>query len=205
LLKNTLQDKLGEKLYLEYLKPMGGTGDVHAVFMEGIIDGNENPWFDNPLTPIRETRNAVMTQSFSEAVDELARLQGYDPSKWQWGKLHSTHFQHVLGAVPQLGVILSRGPAPTPGSRYTVNVAAFDYHKPYVVSAIPSYRQIIDWSSSDSFLAIHSTGQSGLPFAGHYDDMIERWLNVEYQVMCMQKDDIVRNSKALLRLEPALP
>ena len=50
MLNNTLKDKLGDKLFNDYAKAMGGSGDVHTVFMIGIIKDNTNIWFDDTRT-----------------------------------------------------------------------------------------------------------------------------------------------------------
>ena len=202
LLKNTLQDELGDRLFENYTRPMGGSGDVHAVFMSGIIKDADNPWFDDLRTGQREARDDMLRKSFSEAVAELSAGFGPNPTEWQWGKIHTTRFKHVLGTMPLLDTLFSRGPVPTPGSRYTVNVAAFEYYDPYGVTAIPSYRQIVDWSNPDKSLAMHSTGQSGLVFSKHYDDMIKSWLDVEYHTMLFNKADIEADEWSLLILKP---
>jgi penicillin amidase len=181
---------------------MGGSGDVHAVFMSGIIRDNNSPWFDDTRTAEKETRDAVIGKSFSEAVTELSGKLGGDPAKWKWGDLHQTLFDHVLSRIPGLGAVFSRGPAPTPGSRYTVDVSAFDYNKPYGVTAIPSYRQIIDWSNLGGSLSMHTTGQSGLAFSKHYDDMISSWINVRYHTMLFNRQDVEADRQALLVLTP---
>jgi penicillin G amidase len=203
MLKNTLQEKLGDKLFNDYAKAMGGSGDVHTVFMIGIIKDNTNSWFDDTRTVENETRDTLLAKSFSEAVAELGANSGAEPSQWKWGLIHYTEFSHPLARVPGLSAIFSRGPVPTPGSRYTVNVAAFDYNNPYGVVAIPSYRQIIDWSNPDKSLAMHSTGQSGLVFSKHYDDMISSWLKVQYHTMLFNKTDVQADRQSLLMLVPA--
>ena len=202
MLKNTLEYKLGDKLYNDYVRAMGGSGDVHAVFMLGILRNNNDPWFDDTRYVAQGTRDRVISQSFSEAVTELTGKLGGDPEKWKWGDIHITHFKHVLARIPGLEGIFSLAPVPTPGSRYTVNVAAFDYDKPYEVTAIPSYRQIIDWNDPDKSLAMHSTGQSGLLFNKHYGDMVQPWLKGEYHTMLFNKADVKADKKSLLTLRP---
>lgn len=202
MLKNTLEYKLGEKLYQDYVRAMGGSGDVHAVFMLDILRDNNNAWFDDTRFAVRGTRNRVIQRSFSEAVTELATKLGANPEKWEWGDIHVTHFKHVLARIPGMEGIFSLAPVPTPGSRYTVNVAAFDYDKPYEVTAIPSYRQIIDWNNPDKSLAMHSTGQSGLLLNPHYGDMVQPWLKVEYHTLLFNRQDVTAGKKALLMLAP---
>jgi penicillin amidase len=81
-------------------------------------------------------------------------------------------------------------------------VAAFDYDKPFRVTAIPSYRQIIDWGRPDVSLSMHSTGQSGMAFSPHYGDMIQSWLQVKYHYIYHQKGMVEQNSKEKLFLQP---
>jgi acyl-homoserine lactone acylase PvdQ len=49
---------------------------------------------------------------------------------------------------------------------------------------------------------MHSTGQSGLVFSKHYDDMIKSWLDVEYHTMLFNKADIEADEWSLLILKP---
>jgi len=202
MLKNILQDKLGEHLFNDYLRAMGGSGDVHAIFLEGIMEDKENIWFDDARTPSRETRDDIIRKSLGDALIELSGKYGSGPRNWRWGEIHGTWFRHALGRLPGLDAIFSRGPVPTPGSRYTVNVAAFDYSKPYSVVAVPSYRQIIDWNDPDKSLVMHTTGQSGQVFSRHYDDMISRWLDVDFHTMLFKRDDVESASRSLLVLRP---
>jgi len=202
LLHNTLEKKLGTPLFNDYLRAMGGSGDVHTVFMAGIMDDNNNQWFDDESTVQKETRDDIVRLSFTQAISELTGRFGPYPGWWMWGNLHGTSFKHVLGRIPGLDLIFSLGPVSTPGSRYTVNVAAFDYSNPYSVVAIPSYRQIIDWGDPDKSLAMHSTGQSGQPFSAHYSDMVKSWLGVEYHTMLFNAADIETASRSVLLLMP---
>ena len=204
LLKNILQDKLGEPLFSDYLRAMGGSGDVHAIFMEGIMRDKDSAWFDDARTPVRETRDDIVKRSLADALAELSGKFGPDPAKWQWGAIHATWFRHPLGRIPGLDAVFSLGPVPTAGSRYTVNVAAFDYSNPYSVVALPSYRQIIDWSNPDKSLAMHTTGQSGLAFSPHYGDMLPKWLNMEYHTMLFSRADVEAQARAVLTLKPGL-
>jgi len=183
---------------------MGGSGDVHAVFMEGIMRDKDSAWFDDARTPVRESRDDVVKRSLADALAELSSKYGADPAKWKWGNVHSTWFRSPLGRIPGLDAVFSLGPVPTPGSRYTVNVAAFDYSNPYSVVALPSYRQIIDWSDPDKSLAMHTTGQSGLAFSPHYGDMVPKWLNVEYHTMLFNRADVEAQKQAVLTLKPGL-
>jgi acyl-homoserine lactone acylase PvdQ len=49
---------------------------------------------------------------------------------------------------------------------------------------------------------MHTTGQSGHPTHRHYDNLIERWLNVEYHRALWDKEDVEESSKQRLLLIP---
>ena len=50
---------------------------------------------------------------------------------------------------------------------------------------------------------MHTTGQSGHPYSGHYDDMIDRWRNVEYHPMLWTQDQVEAAAVNRLTLHPS--
>lgn len=202
LLRNIFVDELGERLYQDYVRAQGGSGDVHTVALANMCKDADNPWFDDIKTGKKETSNEIIKKSFSEAVTGLYLEYGSTPSSWRWGDLHKTPFNHVLGRIKPLNLIFDIGTLPTPGSRYTVDVSAYDPGKPFEVTVIPSYRQIVDWSDPDNALSMHTTGQSGLPFHPHYKDMVPEWLAVNYHHMLFNRANIEAAKRSLLILKP---
>ncbi|MFB0523681.1 MAG: penicillin acylase family protein, partial [Candidatus Bathyarchaeia archaeon] len=122
--------------------------------------------------------------------------------EWQWGKIHTVTFKHQLGLFPPYDKVLNRGPYPQQGDLNTVNCSGMDPGQGYGQVTLPSYRQIIDLSNWEKSLSIHSTGQSGNPASPHYDDFIEKWLNVEYHPMLFEKETIEKKAKHILTLLP---
>jgi len=146
----------------------------------------------------------AMEEALAAAVAELRRLLGDDMSRWQWGRLHTQTFRHVMGQVPALARLFNRGPLSLGGDANTVAQAAYNPHRGYeVTSWTVSYRQIIDLSNFNNSLAVLPTGQSGHPGSRHYADMMELWRRVEYHPLPWDRPDVEAVARARLLLEPA--
>ena len=201
LVENTFGDELGDELLTEYLT--GWTW--HHLALEEMIQERENPWFDDTTTPEKETRDDIVLRSFADALDYLGNRFGDVPHAWEWGRLHGVTFVHQpLGesGIAPLEMIFSRGPVEIGGSADTVNAASFDPEKPYATTDGVSQRLIVDLSDFDNSLSTHTTGQSGLPFHKHYDDMIHPWQAVEYHPLHWSREMVEQNQEGLLVLEP---
>jgi penicillin amidase len=201
LVANTFGDELGEELLEEYV----GAWTWHHIALEEMIEEANNPWFDDVGTPQRETRDDIVLRSFAEALDYLGNRFGDVPHAWKWGRLHGAEFVHQpLGksGIAPLERIFNRGPIEVGGSGYTVNAASFDPKEPYATAHGVSQRLIVDLSDFDNSLSTHTTGQSGLPFHRHYDDMIPLWQVVEYHQLLWSRHAVEENAEGLLVLEP---
>jgi len=64
-------------------------------------------------------------------------------------------------------------------------------------------RMVIDLADLSRSVAVHSTGQSGHPFADAYDDLIEPWRAVEAHPMLWTREDVEASAVDCLRLRPA--
>ncbi|MDH4209068.1 MAG: penicillin acylase family protein, partial [Anaerolineae bacterium] len=201
LVENTFGDELGDELLAEYLD--GWTW--HYLALEGMIEDEDNPWFDDVTTVGRENRDDMVLRSFEEALDYLGNRFGDVPHAWEWGRLHGVTFVHQpLGesGIAVLESIFNRGPVQVGGSGDTVNAARFDPQEPYSTTNGVSQRLIVDLSNFDNSLSTHTTGQSGLAFHRHYDDMISLWRDVEYHPLLWSRGAIEGYREGLLLLEP---
>lgn len=61
---------------------------------------------------------------------------------------------------------------------------------------------IVDMSNMDNSLLIHTTGQSGHTYNPHYDDMIQKWLDIQYNPFYFARADVEKNSEGTLALNP---
>jgi penicillin amidase len=202
LVGNTFGDELGDELLEEYLDAW----TWHYLALEQMLEDDDNPWFDDVTTPELETRDDIVLRSFVEALDYLGNRFGDVPHAWRWERLHGAIFLHQpLGesGIPVLERIFNRGPVEIGGSGDTINASHFDPQAPYSTIYGVSQRLIVDLSDFDNSLSTNTTGQSGLVFNRHYDDMISSWQAVEYRPLLWSKDASADQREGLLLLEPA--
>ncbi len=127
-------------------------------------------WFNNVTSGKTQTRDDVIRQAFHETINDLAARLGPTVATWTWGSIHFREFDHLT----ELSA-LRRGPYPSPGDTYTLNVAGG-----LISKTGPSWRQIIDFSNLNNSLAIYPGGQSGDPLSVHYSDYITPYMNGQY-------------------------
>jgi penicillin G amidase len=147
----------------------------------------DSPWWSNPETSEREDRDQVFAQAFAAAVDEMERLQGTDPARWNWGDLHTVTFRNptlgISGPEP-VRALFNRGPFRTSGSASIVNATGWNpASSNYEVRSLPSMRMIVDMSDLHNSWTSNTTGQSGHAYHKHYIDMAEDWRHIRYHPM----------------------
>ncbi|MCW5314382.1 penicillin acylase family protein [Nostoc sp. KVJ3] len=200
LLADTFHDQLPETYF-----PNGG--DRWYAVVANLVKQPNSSWWDNRNTPKVENRDQILQQSFTEAVDELERIQSQDPKNWNWGKLHTVTFRNAtLGksGVAPIEALFNRGAFTTAGNGETVNANRWRANKSFEVTDIPSLRMIIDLGNLDNSVAIHTPGQSGHAFHTHYNDIVDSWRNIEYHQMLWEQKNIRDNTAATLKLVPKL-
>jgi penicillin amidase len=192
----TFGDELGEQL----LSRARGSAMVALV---DLLADPASPWFDNVTTPQVETRDEILQRALEEAVKELTDKLGGNMNRWRWGDLHTATFENQsLGksGIGPIEAIFNRGPVPVDGSLATVNNTSYNLNKPYAVSSLPSYRQIVDLADFTRSISMHTTGQSGHPYHRHYGDMIDPWRNIKYHPMLFDKESVIADKEGVLVL-----
>lgn len=118
-------------------------------------------------------------KGFDQMVASVIATLGNDSEKWNWGRVHQADFPALgLGRIKLLGLFLNRS-IETPGSTYTVNAGTYDARTLHHMNGA-SYRQIIDLADLDNSLFMIPMGQSGNPFSNHYDDLLQKWVDMQY-------------------------
>lgn len=197
LLQNTFNDNLPEAY-----QPEGGSR-----WMEVMRNLNENSfWWDNATTIDKvESRDDILKQSFTEAVDDLINEEGKSPSEWQWGKLHTATFRNQTLGESGIGLIenlFNRGPFPVNGGEAIVNATGWTVTEGYEVDWLPSMRMIVDLGDLNASVSVHTTGQSGHAYHAHYDDMSPLWSANQYYPMWWERDAVEQNAESRLILAP---
>ncbi|SFE01531.1 penicillin acylase family protein [Massilia yuzhufengensis] len=148
-------------------------------------------------------RNEVLTSSLAAAWAEMERLQGPNPKRWQWGKLHFSYFVHPMAPIldnagrAQVNV----GPLPRGGGAYTVNVSS--YHADSFWQAHgPSFRMVLDVGNWDNSRAINTPGQSGDPASPHYRDLATSWAEGKYFPLLYSREAVEKAAKQVIELRP---
>ncbi len=198
MIEKTFADEM-DTLYGEFIS----TNNLAFRIFTNIFDDINNIWFDNVYTSEKENRDDIISASFIDAVDFLQRKLGKNPSKWQWGKIHTITFDHPFGEKNKiLKWIFSRGPYSTSGSPISICKQQWHYNEPYNVKSGASTRQVINLADIYNAYSVIPTGNSGRIFNSHYDDQIKLWLNGEYHEVFTDRKDVEKKSKSKLLLIP---
>lgn len=199
LLANTFNDDVPERYY-----PNGNS--LWFEVIRSTITEPESFWWDDKTTEGKvETRDEILIRSFEDAINELEKTLGKEPSAWAWGNLHTSTFKN--GTLGSSGVFLiedlfNRGPFPTGGGSGIVNATGWRASQGYEVTNVPSMRMIVDLSNLNNSLTVHTTGQSGHAYHPHYIDMAPLWADVEYYPMWWEQDSIINDAEGHLVLKP---
>ncbi len=170
-----------------------------------LMNERDDSWFvDSAFPNGPQTWDSALASAFTAAVEELREKFGDEITRWQYGKIHTLTYNHVLGMVKPLEKVFNRGPYPLGGDIDTVNMGASAHHQPEVVIVVPSYRQIVNLADMKNSLSGHAPGQSGHTASTHYSDFIKPWLNVKHHPMLFERSMIEANAEGILNITPAL-
>ena len=185
----------------------GDLGDAvmtthNPTLLASILQGNEEVWCDDVLTPGADNCSATARVALDKALKDLTERLGKETAKWRWGDIHKTQFPHnPFSQVAFLKPLFHRS-IETGGDGFTVNPAPFKLAKPYDSQHLPSYREIIDLADFTTARFIQTTGQSGHPLSKHYDDLMPLWRAVEYVPMYWDQAKVEAEAEGTLVLEP---
>ena len=170
-----------------------------------LVDQPINAQWTDAKAPTPQTRDTILQDAFVAAYNDTVSKLGGDYKSWQWGTLHTATFVSApLGAseIAPLENLVNAGPVAVSGGTGIVNATSWSTSDPYLTTEIPSMRMIVDFSNFDNSRWIQSTGQSGHPASPHYRDMIDRWRNIQYDVMGWDRAAIQNTAAATLTLVP---
>jgi len=132
--------------------------------VELLLNEPSSEWFDKTHTPVKETREDIIYESFQLTVDSLAKKYGPIGKSWEWGNVKGSHVPHLAKIAGFGSALLYNG-----GSKHSVNALG--------ESNGPSWRMIVALGKNVQGYGIFPGGQSGNPGSFYYDDMIEPWTN----------------------------
>lgn len=197
LLQNTFDDELPEDYRVD-----GGSRWMEVVRH---LPEDSSWWDDQATTDVAETRKDIAKRAFSDAIRELEKSYGKDPSKWRWGEMHAATFRNQTLGESGVGLIenlFNHGPVPVGGGQSIVNATGWSVIDGYATDWLPSMRMIVDLGSLGNSLTVHTTGQSGHAFSPHYADMAQLWAGVQYYPMLWDADAVMADAEGHLVLLP---
>ncbi|MCB1245633.1 MAG: penicillin acylase family protein, partial [Acidimicrobiia bacterium] len=199
LLRLTFHDDLPEDYW-----PEGGSRWFQIV--ANMLDDPEDPFWDIKGTPDTETEVDILERSMVEARSELIELLGNDSSKWRWGDLHTATFENQTlgqsGIAPVEWLFNRAAPNRVAGGPSIVDAVGWEASEGYEVNWVPSMRMVVDLSDLSASTSVHTTGQSGHAFNGHYADMIDMWVDGDQHPMLWTLDQVEEAATNTLTLVP---
>ena len=204
MVKNTLEDELGEKYKEKYLsKSYHRHSSQVAPMIIDLIDEPEHALFDDKNTSEFENRNFIIQKSFKAGLELLKQKAGEEPSKWQWGKLHTITFGHLaFRNIPVIKTFFNSPTLPMRGEHFTVNAAGYNWSRPFNMSAGVSQRMIIDLADWDNSQMVTPIGQPMHLFHPQRHASMQAWRDVAYHPMGFSKEKIMAGQYQRLQLNP---
>ena len=183
LLVNIIYTKLLKNIFVDELSLIGE--DVFDIFTSlsiiaeqstnMILNNPDASWVDDIKTvDYQENLIEVVIKSVDEAISEIEKDFGKNILTWQWGKIHTKTYKHILYGRTTIAKLfnLNIGPINGYGSNSNINVSEYSFDNSYNQISGISIRRIFDLSDMNTSYSILPTGQSGLPKSVHYADQV---------------------------------
>ncbi len=194
--RGLLADELGEALYESLTTP-------NVALLARIL--REKPgWCDDGGTRTTETCDDAIAQALERALDSIARQQGADLDKWQWGRAHLAVHRHPLfDGVPLLRDLASVR-FPSDGGAQTLNRAQPSYRgpRPFDATHGAGYRAVYDFADLDNSRFAIPLGQSGNMLSPWSRNFVERWQALRYIEIAGTRAENARTAVGTLTLAP---
>jgi penicillin G amidase len=199
LLRLTFHDELPEEV-----QPSGSGRWFEVV--RNLLEAPDDPFWDDVATEdVVERRDTVLSQAIRDGRDEMTRLQGKDPAKWSWGRLHAMTLRDPTFGSSGIGpveALVNRGPVEVGGGRSIVQATGWTAPNGFTPDFVPSMRMVVDFADLDASRWIDLTGVSGHPYHDHYGDQTEMWRTGRMLPMRWSEDVVREAAVDTLRLTP---
>ena len=170
LLQLTFDDEVRESM-----SPAGGPR--WTAVLEDLLADPTSRWWDDVTTPQVESRDTVLREAQTAAVDDLVRLQARDPRAWTWGHQHALRLSVPAADEidsPAAGWLLETDPLELAGDGSTGLVTGWDPQAGFEVTSAPLARLAVDMGGPDGGWAALS-GVSGHVWSPHLMDQSRVW------------------------------
>jgi penicillin amidase len=161
-------------------------------------------WCDDGGTRQTETCEDQIALALDRALDWIARRQGPDIDKWQWGQEHLAAHRHPLfDSVPLLSDLASVR-FPSDGGAQTLNRAQPSYRgsRPFDAVHGAGYRGVYDFSDLDNSRFAMPLGQSGNMLSPWARNFVEGWRTLRYIEIAGTRAELGRTAAGTITLSP---
>ena len=194
IMKEALQPTLGKEYFRLYLN-----NPDHWDFFKNLIYSKIVPFEKEEANVYSD----LILKGFKSAIKEMKTKWGEDFKKWNWGKVHTIEYEHPLGKVKPLNMILNIGPFSIDGGNNVVNkIMSKPGDHNYKVTSLPSTRRIIDIGNKENSFSIIPSGNSGNFWSNHYDNQVQPYINGEYRKIYFSKKEVTKNAAKKLLIIP---
>ena len=194
IMKEALQPTLGKEYFRLYLN-----NPDHWDFFKNLIYSKIVPFEKEEANVYSD----LILKGFKSAIKEMKTKWGEDFKKWNWGKVHTIEYEHPLGKVKPLNMILNIGPFSIDGGNNVINkIMSKPGDHNYKVTSLPSTRRIIDIGNKENSFSIIPSGNSGNFWSNHYDNQVQPYINGEYRKIYFSKKEVTKNAAKKLLIIP---
>jgi penicillin amidase len=176
--------------------------------VEGILERRDAWWCDDKRTPAVETCSDMSARAMAAALDELSARFGQDPAAWRWGQAHQAVSEHRPFSRVRALAQLFELRRPVGGDTYTVNVSRVSLRPDAVTNELylndhgPSLRALYDLADPRQSRVMHSTGQSGLPWATGYRRFKDAWVRGDYVPLWVEEAQATAGGRLVITPAP---
>jgi penicillin amidase len=179
---------------------------MHMPLVIDLMSKPEDPWWDDPKTPERETRDDILRRALGEALRWLGERYGQDPKGWTWGHVHTVTYQHGTLGGPGLPGPLRRvfntPTEPARGDTYSVDGSSFLWSQPFRVVHGTALRVVIDLGDLSKSVAIHAPGQTEHLYHPLRDDLLAMNRQLQYHPLLHTRQAVEAHARNTLTLQP---
>ncbi|MDC3134062.1 penicillin acylase family protein [Bacteroidota bacterium] len=194
IMKEALQPTLGKEYFRLYLN-----NPDHWDFFKNLIYSKIVP-FKNEET---NEYSDLILKGFKSAIKEMKTKLGKDLKKWNWGKVHTIEYEHPLGKVKPLNMILNLGPFSIDGGNNVINkIMSKPGDHNFKVTSLPSTRRIINLGNKENSYSMNPSGNSGNFWSDHYDNQVQPYIKGAYRKINFSKREVTNNAVKKLIIMP---
>ena len=194
IMKEALQPMLGKEYFRLYLN-----NPDHWDFFKNLIYSKIVPFEKEEANVYSD----LILKGFKSAIKEMKTKWGEDFKKWNWGKVHTIEYEHPLGKVKPLNMILNLGPFSIDGGNNVINkIMSKPGDHNFKVTSLPSTRRIINLGNKENSYSMNPSGNSGNFWSDHYDNQVQPYIKGEYRKINFSKTELTNNAVKKLLIIP---